>query len=359
MAAITLKNITKRFASAPSAAVDDVSLEVPAGAFLALLGPSGCGKTTLLRLIAGLEHPDAGTIRLGDRVVAEGSRALDPERRGVGMVFQSYALWPHKTVARNVSYSLEIAGRPRAEIARATSAMLERVGLVGFDDRLPETLSGGQRQRVALARALVQDASVVLCDEPLANLDVHLRDTMLATFADLHRSLGRTFVYVTHDQAEALALATIVAVMDRGRIVQAAPPVEIYAKPANRTLAGFIGRGSLVEAEVAGPFADGRVPVTVAGNTFPARADALPAGARVTVLVRPEAIAASETGVGSEAGGDPLRATVTGLVYRGAAFETAAVLADGQRLLFDRPSPTGSGTEVALAVRDAWVLPEA
>jgi iron(III) transport system ATP-binding protein len=346
MPVIDIRAVTKRFVT--TTALDDVSLTIPQGAFVALLGPSGCGKTTLLRLIAGFEEPTAGTIAFGDRVVADGVHLVPPEQRAVGMVFQSYALWPHMSVADNVAYPLRSAGRPRNEITERVAATLERVGLAGYSERMPDALSGGQRQRVALARALVQDADIILCDEPLANLDAHLRATMIETFAELHRDTGRTFVYVTHDHAEALALATEVAVLDRGRIVQVGDPEDIYRAPATRSVAGFIGRGAVIETEIAGGFAGGRVPVKVGGADILARAGKAPANGRGLLLVRPEAVRP----------GGPVPITVDRALYRGATVEVAGILPGGQRLVFDWPERVVPGAALACSVTDAWLLPD-
>ena len=347
MPSIDIRSVTKRFGA--TTAVDDVSLTIPEGAFVALLGPSGCGKTTLLRLLAGFEAPDAGTIAFDGRLVADPRRLVPPEDRAVGMIFQSYALWPHMTVAENVAYPLKVEGLDRAAIAARLAEALARVGLDGLGDRRPEALSGGQRQRVALARALVRDTGVVLCDEPLANLDAHLRAAMTATFADLHRTTGRSFVYVTHDQSEALALASHVAVMDRGRIVQVAPPEEVYRAPASRAVAAFIGRGALIEAEVAGPVVDGRVEVRVGAASLAART-AHPAGrGHGLLLVRPEAVRR----------GGPIAATVLHALYRGGSHEVTVRLDGGGTLVFDSPDRLARDARVDLAVTDAFLVPDA
>jgi iron(III) transport system ATP-binding protein len=345
MPTIDIRAVTKRFGT--TIALDEVSLTIPQGAFVALLGPSGCGKTTLLRLIAGFEEPTTGSIALGERVVADGRLLVPPEERAVGMVFQSYALWPHMNVAENVAYPLRSARRPAAEIESRVAATLTRVGLAGLGERRPEALSGGQRQRVALARALVQDSDIILCDEPLANLDAHLRATMIETFAALHRDTGRTFVYVTHDHTEALALATQVAVLDHGRLVQVGEPEDIYRAPATRAVASFIGRGALIEAQTAGTFADGRVPMRIGGVDILARAAQAPANGHGTLLVRPEAV--------TPGGSVPVK--VERALYRGAAIEVAGTLPCGQRLVFDWPERVAPGTTLACALTDAWLLP--
>lgn len=247
MAGVSVTGVTKRFGDATALA--DIDLTVSDGAFVAILGPSGCGKTTLLRLLAGFERPDGGTIAIGGEIVSAPGLHLPAERRRLGMVFQSYALWPHMDVAANVGYSLKAAGVGGAERADAVAGALKAVGMEALAERRPQDLSGGQRQRVALARCLAQEPRLVLLDEPLANLDVHLRDQMQAEFAAFHAKTGATMIYVTHDQAEALALADMVVVLDRGRIQQVASPRRLYSEPATPMVAEFIGRGMIVPVE--------------------------------------------------------------------------------------------------------------
>src|SRR5436190_2075339 len=230
--------------------VDGVSLAVADGEFLAVLGPSGCGKSTLLRLIAGFEQPDSGTIRLGADVVSGPDAYIAPEDRHIGMVFQSYALWPHMKVAENIGYPLRVRKMRRVELAREVAAALAAVGLEGMGDRRPAEVSGGQRQRVALARCLAMKARVVLLDEPLANLDVHLRARMLSEIAACRNLAGATLIYVTHDQAEALGVADRVAVMEAGRVRQAAPPAILYRMPSDGVVSRFVGAGAVVPGEV-------------------------------------------------------------------------------------------------------------
>ena len=250
MAGVSFEAVSKQFGE--TRAVESVSLDIADGEFFALLGPSGCGKTTLLRLVAGFEIPDAGSVKLGDAEVGRPGWALPPEKRKIGMVFQSYALWPNMTVAENVAFALRVRGVAEAERVRIVNESLVKVGLEGLAERRPHELSGGQRQRVALARCLAMRPDVVLLDEPLANLDVHLRETMLEEFARFHKELRATFIYVTHDQAEALALADRVAVMDAGRVEQMASPRVLYAEPASEMVARFVGRGMVVPALVIG-----------------------------------------------------------------------------------------------------------
>jgi iron(III) transport system ATP-binding protein len=343
MTAIALRHVSKRFDGV--LAIDDISLEGSSGAFLALLGPSGCGKTTLLRLLAGFERPSEGAVSLDGMVVSDGSRHVPPEERRVSMVFQSYALWPHMTVAENVAYPLATARVPRPERAAQVAAALAQVGLETYAERRPDALSGGQRQRVALARTLVQDARLVLCDEPLANLDVHLRAATIETFRRLHRETGRTFVYVTHDQAEALALATAIAVLDRGRLAQVGSPETVYAEPASEAVAAFVGRGALLDVELlATARGSGLARLGDAEFAVRARPDTRPGPARL--LVRPENVRP----------GGPLTAAVTGSVFRGAAHEVAVSLG-GQTLLLDLPARPEPGAPIGLAIEKAWVVP--
>ncbi|MFD2845553.1 ABC transporter ATP-binding protein [Paracoccus cavernae] len=227
MTGLRLSNIGRSYGE--TKVLTGIDLEIAAGEFVAVLGPSGCGKTTLLRLVAGFDRPDEGTITLGDRLVAGGKVMVPPERRGIGIVFQNYALWPHMSVAENVGYALKVARLPGAEREARVARALGTVNLTAFAARRPADLSGGQRQRVALARCLAAGSDLVLLDEPLANLDVHLRATMEDEFRRFHRESGATLVYVTHDQSEAMAMADRIAVMDRGRLLQCASPESFIA----------------------------------------------------------------------------------------------------------------------------------
>ena len=228
-------------------AVDDITLDVPAGEFVTLLGPSGCGKTTTLRSIAGLEEPDVGTIEIGDQVVFDAGATVPVHERRLGMVFQSYAVWPHMTVRANVRFPLRMQGTPRAKQKAIVNETLERVGLAEFADRYPGELSGGQQQRVALARALASQPAVILYDEPLSNLDAALREQMRMELRALHRNLGTTAIYVTHDQQEALVLSDRVCLMNDGKIVQIGTPSEIYESPSGTFASDFLGTSNLWE----------------------------------------------------------------------------------------------------------------
>jgi spermidine/putrescine transport system ATP-binding protein len=265
-------------------AVRDVSLEVHPGEFLTLLGPSGCGKTTLLRLLAGLEAPDAGRVLISGRDVT----ALPPYRRPVNTVFQHYALFPHLTVLGNVAFGLEMARRPADEVRERAGRALEMVRLAGLGGRRTHELSGGQRQRVALARALVLEPEVLLLDEPLAALDLKLRQEMRAEVKTLHERLGTTFLFVTHDQEEALVMSDRIAVMSAGRLEQVATPPELYERPRTRFVADFLAVRNLLEATVES-VAGGRATLRTSGGTrLAAPADGLLPGARVLAGIRPE-----------------------------------------------------------------------
>jgi iron(III) transport system ATP-binding protein len=343
------RDVTKRFG--PLAAVDGVSLAVAAGEFVAVLGPSGCGKTTLLRLVAGFEIADSGTVTLAGRTVSGPGLHVPPEERRVGMVFQSYALWPHMTVKRNVGYALETARVPAADYERRVAAALAAVGLADFAARRPAELSGGQRQRVALARCLAMESRLVLFDEPLANLDMHLRAAMLDEFRAFRGKTGAALLYITHDQAEAMALADRVAVMERGRLAQVAAPERLYREPATRFVAGFVGRGAIVPCMVAAA-AGGRARVSLLGGAADIRAPAACAPGAAEAVLRPEDLAL---------GGAGPAARVRRATYRGGHYEVEAEpLAGGPPLTVDiAAAPPKPGEVVPVAVRDGWVIPAA
>jgi multiple sugar transport system ATP-binding protein len=290
MAMIEIEGLTKRFGSVT--AVSDLSLAVEAGEFLTLLGPSGCGKTTVLRMIAGLEIPDAGEIRIGGTTVFSSREGIcvSPGKRGVGLVFQSYALWPHMTVRQNVSFGLEVRKVAPEEMNRQVAESLAYMRLDGMEERYPQQMSGGQQQRVALARMLVARPRVFLMDEPLSNLDAKLRIEMRAEIKRLHREAQATTLYVTHDQTEALTLSSRVAIMERGMLVQAAPPREIYRRPGNLFVADFIGSPTI-------NLIPGRIVREGEERFFEGEALCLPVpllkareGEAVTAAIRPEEI---------------------------------------------------------------------
>ncbi|MBC7799486.1 MAG: ABC transporter ATP-binding protein [Gemmatimonadaceae bacterium] len=292
MATISIRGLAKRYGEAGYAAVSDLDIEVADNQFVTLLGPSGCGKTTTLRLIAGYLTPDAGTIHVGGQLVSSPAGVVPPDRRGMGMVFQNYAVWPHKTVFENVAFGLNLRKLPRAEIRARVDRALQSVNLTGYDARFPGELSGGQQQRVALARSLVVEPAILLLDEPLSNLDAKLRERMRVELKQLQQRTGITFVYVTHDQAEALALSDQIAVMHAGRLQQYGTPEQVYGAPANRVVADFMGLVNLLPARVE---AGGHI--AAAGQSFELPLpDGIGPGDAVELAIRPESIFLSTPG---------------------------------------------------------------
>jgi iron(III) transport system ATP-binding protein len=290
---LRVEALVKRFSN-DAAAVNGISFSVPKGQLFTLLGPSGCGKSTTLRCIAGLERPEGGSIRIDGRSVysAEQGVFVNPDKRGIGMVFQSYAIWPHMTVYENVAYALEVKRTPRAEVRPRVMEALQRVGLEGFAERPAPNLSGGQQQRVALARAIVGRPSLLLFDEPLSNLDAKLRERMRAEIRELQQRLSITAIYVTHDQAEALALSDTIAVMEAGKILALGAPREIYAAPASRFVADFVGSTNIVRGRaLAAAAADGTAAVETAFGVVRCRLHGgIAPGDAVELLIRPESV---------------------------------------------------------------------
>jgi iron(III) transport system ATP-binding protein len=285
---IAVRGVRKGFGNV--IAVDDVSLEILDGELFTLLGPSGCGKTTLLRLVAGFYRPDAGTVCFGDRVVND----LPPHARNIGMVFQSYALWPHMTVFQNIAYGLRLRGLRGGALQARVEEGLRMVNLAGLGGRHPGQLSGGQQQRVALARALVLNPDLLLLDEPLSNLDAKIRVQVRAEIRRLQQALGITTVYVTHDQEEALSLSDRVAVMREGRVLQVGRPRELYERPRTRFVADFIGTNNLVPGIVAAQEGE-IVRVDTALGPLRARAGPVRVGEPCVLAVRPENLAVGES----------------------------------------------------------------
>ncbi|MGQ3211879.1 MAG: ABC transporter ATP-binding protein [Shinella sp.] len=343
MAKLILNNVSKDFGTGRPA-VSGLSLDVREGGFLALLGPSGCGKTTVLRMIAGFEAPSDGAIYLGERLLADSEKSLPPERRNMAMVFQSYALWPHMTVAENVGYPLKVRGVSKDIHRTRIGEALDTVRLADYADRRPADLSGGQRQRVALARCLVTQPDVVLLDEPLANLDRHLRQEMEETFREFHRRSGATMVYVTHDQSEAMALATDIAVMSQGKLLQVAPPEEIYARPEGRLVGGLIGRGAILSLALPDG-APRKIPSQMLHETLdtPSPADRPMAD----VLVRPEDVQLSGEGIATR---------VRASLYEGERYSLTLELGNGEILrAFSRHRPQIDET-MHVTIASAWRL---
>jgi iron(III) transport system ATP-binding protein len=342
VAKLILNRVAKDFGTG-RAAVSNLSLDVRDGGFLALLGPSGCGKTTVLRMIAGFETPTDGSLHLGERLLADASQSLPPEKRNMAMVFQSYALWPHMSVADNVGYPLKVRGISGEAYRRKVGEALATVRLEAYAERRPADLSGGQRQRVALARCLVTSPDVVLLDEPLANLDRHLKQEMEETFREFHQRSGATMVYVTHDQSEAMALATDVAVMSEGQLLQVAPPAEIYARPEGRIVGGLIGRGAIVS--LVSPAGDIRqLGWEALAPLFDGQGDD---GSKSDILVRQEDVI-----LGSEG----LAASVESVLYEGERHAARLRLNDGQILRAFSRLPLSAGENVRVVIRSAWRL---
>lgn len=285
MSLLSVRNLVKRYKD--FTAVEDFSIDIRAGEILTLLGPSGSGKSTVLSMIAGFSRPDDGRILLRDRDIT----GWNPEQRAFGMVYQGYALFPHMTVAENVAFGLRMRGRSRAETGTRVASLLQRVRLTGMEGRLPRELSGGQQQRVALARAIAFEPNLLLLDEPLSALDRQLRAEVQRELRDLNRDLGLTFIFVTHDQDEALSLSDRVAVMNAGKLVQVGTPSELYEHPANRFIAGFLGQSNFIEGVVTG-YSDGVVLVRVGEWTLAASSQRrIETGRRVALALRPERVA--------------------------------------------------------------------
>jgi iron(III) transport system ATP-binding protein len=346
-ASIAFDRVTKRYGDVT--AVDDVSFTVEAGTLVTLLGPSGCGKTTVLRMIAGLELPTSGAIRLGDRDVSR----VPAAERDVSMVFQSYALFPHMSVLENVRYGLDVARVPRTRADERARAAMATVGLAGFDVRLPSELSGGQQQRVAVARALVLEPAVLLFDEPLSNLDARLRRQMREEIRELQQRLALTVVYVTHDQAEAMAVSDRIIVMNRGAIAQEGAPRSLYEQPRDPFVAGFMGDANRVRGELRRRDAT-RADVRLAGIAL----DLPHRGASdgpVDLSIRPEAIALVAPG------DSPLVGTIRKAAYLGGLMEYTIDTPAGDlfaiSMAVDTPLAAGARVGVALAGHGVVVIP--
>ena len=320
--AVSIRSVVKQFGDVT--ALDHVSLDIKRGEFFSLLGPSGCGKTTLLRIIGGFEHPDAGEILIGGRNAA----ADPPYKRRTNMIFQHLALFPHLTVAQNIAFGLEMKKVPRAEIDRKVADILKLVRLDDYGRRKIDELSGGQRQRIAIARALVNEPEVLLLDEPLGALDLQLRLQMHDELRRIHREIGSTFILVTHDQGEAITLSDRIAVMQNGRIVQLGPPNDIYYRPQSRFVASFIGHANFIPGEVAA-VRDGRAVLSVGGLEMKGvSAASLSAGAKATGVLRYEHVrllpASSSQG---------LSATIEDVSFQGSTYRVVVKLPNGTEII--------------------------
>ena len=329
MASVELKGLTKHYGDA--VAVDGVSLRVEHGQLVCLLGPSGCGKTTTLRLIAGFIEPSAGEIVVGGKVLSSPARTVPPEGRNMSMIFQSYALWPHMTVAENVAYGLKIRKLDKVTIDSKLQAILSTARLEALADRYPGELSGGQQQRVSLARALVVEPETLLLDEPLSNLDANLREEMRFEIRRLHDRYRYTTVYVTHDQSEAMTTADLIAVMNHGKVEQLGPPEEIYSRPRSEFVARFIGGANILRGS-----ALDEARVSVAGSTLRTTGRTLTAGKPVALSVRQHEIvlAAGKPQSGTD---NHLNAVVTRQVFLGSARDYTVALDDKTELRVTAP----------------------
>ena len=334
---VRLEKVVKRFDDI--VAVDGISVEIPRGAFFALLGPSGCGKTTTLRMIGGFEEPTEGHIYLGDQDVV----GLPPYKRDVNTVFQSYALFPHMSIEDNIGFGLERKGVAKGELKGRVAEMIELVGLAGFAKRKPRQLSGGQQQRVALGRALVNHPRVLLLDEPLGALDLKLRKQMQLELKRIQHEVGITFVHVTHDQEEAMTMADTIAVMNQGRVEQLGRPAELYERPATAFVAGFLGASNLLPGTIEGTGAIRLVDGTVVRAQVNGRAGPVAAG------VRPEKIT-----IGAGGGANELPGTVAETAYIGVATQVVVRTAAGTVHVFSQNIDAGGrvpapGTTVVLS----------
>ncbi len=345
MSTVTIRHITKSFGN--NTVLKDFDETFRDGEFVTLLGPSGCGKTTMLRIIAGFEKPTSGELYLDDRLVSGGKTFVPPEKRGIGMVFQSYAVWPHMNVFDNVAYPLRIQKQTKEQIDRAVGKVLETVHLSQYAERLPSQLSGGQQQRVALARALVAAPKLLLLDEPLSNLDAKLRESMRFEIKEIQRQTGITVVYVTHDQTEAMAMSDRIFLINRGVVQQSGTPYEIYNQPANQFVADFLGKVDFFRGEVK----DGRIVFPgMGGQSLPYSGECT---GKVEAAVRPENFYLSGDG--------PLCGTIETVYYLGdindcrirVGEELVRVIAGGW--LF---GSLKEGMQVRLQARDIMVFPD-
>jgi iron(III) transport system ATP-binding protein len=354
MPGVVIRSLTKRYGDV--AAVEDLSLDVKPGELVSLLGPSGCGKTTTLRLVAGFLRPELGEIWVGERCLSSPALVVPPERRRMAMIFQSYALWPHMTVARNVAYGLRFkSGMSGTERDRRVTEMLRTVQLSGFESRYPGELSGGQQQRVAVARALVVEPEILLLDEPLSNLDANLREEMRFEIRRLHESFGITTLYVTHDQAEAMVISDRVAVLHRGRVAQIGSAEDLFRRPRTRFVAEFIGRTNLVDAEVLEPgvAARGALRLRLASPD-------LARGTPLVVSIRPHEIELVVPERRAPAGANIFGGTIERTSYLGNAVDYHVRLNGSDvvlRVTAAPPARFGTGGAVTLAVGPEACVP--
>ena len=346
MSSVTIQNVTKTFGN--TTVLENFDAVFADGEFITLLGPSGCGKTTMLRIIAGFEKPTSGSVLFDDRVVSSDKVFIPPEKRDIGMVFQSYAVWPHMTVFDNVAYPLQIKKVDKAAIKQKVEHVLEVVHLAQYRDRIPSQLSGGQQQRVALARALVAEPALLLLDEPLSNLDAKLRESMRFEIKDIQKQYGITVVYVTHDQTEAMAMSDRIVVINRGVIQQVGSPKVIYNEPANPFIADFVGKIEFLEGRVEA----GYIALNGCGQKLPYEGDAK---GDVIVGIRPEHVKYAEAGKGT------LHGVVKTHFYLGDVDDCRIDLGGGKelRIIADPYESIGieAGKVIELDVRNFLVYP--
>ena len=346
MASVNIQNVTKAFGSV--VVLDDFSVDISNGEFITLLGPSGCGKTTMLRIIAGFEKPTSGIVHFDDRVVSSDKVFLPPEKRDIGMVFQSYAVWPHMTVFDNVAYPLTIKKVDKATIKQKVDKVLEVVHLTQYADRIPSQLSGGQQQRVALARALVAEPALLLLDEPLSNLDAKLRESMRFEIKEIQREYGITVLYVTHDQTEAMAMSDRIVIINRGVIQQIGTPKQIYMEPVNPFVADFVGKIEFLQ----GVAADGVITLDGCGQKLPYDG---PLEGKVVVGIRPEQVQFAAAGEGELSG------TIKSHFYLGDVNDCRVELGEGNevRIITDpyENADIAVGQQVSLKIRKFHVFP--
>jgi iron(III) transport system ATP-binding protein len=362
MSNVILEQVSRNFGE--FAAVSSVDLRINEGEFVTLLGPSGCGKTTTLRMVAGLEQNTGGRISIGNVVVSDAARGLfvPAERRALGMVFQSYAIWPHMTVFDNVAYPLRVRRVRRPEIQERVLAALKLVEMENYADRPAPALSGGQQQRVAIARALVFEPALLLLDEPLSNLDARLRAQMGSEFRALQKRLGITSLYVTHDQEEAMTLSDRVVVMQAGRVLQIGTPEEIYQRPRSREVATFFGSPNLIQATVTAcsRVDDGEFELAVRGIGWEGSCragEAVAAGADVLVMVRPENVRLGDEATNGNAAGTMLSGKVVHASFHGAR-RSVTVEVNGSLMKAEVPAMASLGEQVTVTIdeRTAWAL---
>jgi iron(III) transport system ATP-binding protein len=355
---LSATNIRKRFGTTP--VLDDVSIEVRAGEIVALLGASGSGKTTLLRIAGGLERPDAGRVVIGTATAFDGATGVDvpAEGRNLGFVFQSYALWPHMTVAANVGYGLRVRRVAEQERALRVDRTLDRLGLSGLGARYPHQLSGGQQQRVALARALVYEPPVILLDEPLSNLDANLRESARSWLRETISTLGLSAVFVTHDQVEALAIADRVVLLHGGHVEQAGTPTELYGAPRTLYAATFLGSASIIPVSVEGDRSAAQARVSAGGTAFVAtRRAKAPLGKDATVVIRVECVRVLDGDTTVPSGGTVLNLVVRTSLYLGERWEHAFTLGDATlRAWGETPLVAGRTCRVWVPIDGAWAF---